>query len=87
MSNSQIALATEVTFPAAEKAKAYLENPEAFAVAAAPVVETKAAAVEKKEEKVEEKEESDDDMVRLPFHSALRWWLIDVSMQGFGLFD
>ena len=57
----QIALVTDIHFPAAEKAKAYLENPEAFAAVAvaAPVA---AAAVEKKEEKVEEKEESDDDM-------------------------
>ena len=29
-----IAVATDITFPLAEKAKAYLENPEAFAVAA-----------------------------------------------------
>lgn len=31
-----IAVATEITFKEAEKAKAYLENPEAFAAAAAP---------------------------------------------------
>ncbi|KAL1949352.1 hypothetical protein VTO73DRAFT_8233 [Trametes versicolor] len=57
------ALATEYTFEGAEKAKEYLANPEAFAVAAAPAAaeagpaaEAAAAAPE------EEKEESDDDM-------------------------
>jgi hypothetical protein len=61
---TQIALATEVTFEGAEKAKAYLENPEAFAAAAAPVAEAAAApAASKAAEKEEEKEEeSDDDM-------------------------
>jgi len=58
-----IALATDITFEGAEKAKAYLENPEAFAVAA-PAAEEAAPAAEapKAEEKEEEKEESDDDM-------------------------
>ncbi|EIW57436.1 60S acidic ribosomal protein P0 [Trametes versicolor FP-101664 SS1] len=58
-----VALATEYTFEGAEKAKEYLANPEAFAVAAAPAAaeagpaaEAAAAAPE------EEKEESDDDM-------------------------
>jgi len=59
-----VAVATEITFPAAAKSKAYLANPAAFAVAAAP------AAAPKKEEKKEEKkapvkevkkEESDDE--------------------------
>jgi large subunit ribosomal protein LP0 len=59
---SQIALATEITFEGAEKAKAYLENPEAFAVAAPVATEAAAAAPAKVEEKEEEKEESDDDM-------------------------
>ncbi|KDQ56963.1 hypothetical protein JAAARDRAFT_35562 [Jaapia argillacea MUCL 33604] len=66
-----IALATEFTFEGAEKAKEYLANPEAFAVAAAPAAESGPATTEapKEEEKEEEKEdESDDDM-------------------GFGLFD
>jgi len=56
-----VALVTDYSFSEAEKAKAYLENPEAFAVAAAPTeekVEEKAA----EEKKEEEKEESDDDM-------------------------
>ncbi|EPQ54353.1 hypothetical protein GLOTRDRAFT_62947 [Gloeophyllum trabeum ATCC 11539] len=58
-----IALATDYTFEGAEKAKEYLANPEAFAVAAAPVAESAAAAeVPKAEEKEEEKEESDEDM-------------------------
>jgi large subunit ribosomal protein LP0 len=56
-----IALATEITFKQAEKAKAYLANPGAFAVAAAPVKEEKAAAKEepKKEEKKEESDGGD----------------------------
>jgi len=49
-----VAAATEITFPAAEKTKAYLADPSAFAVAA-PVVE------EKKEEKVEAKQESESE--------------------------
>jgi len=66
-----IALVTEYSFEGAEKAKAYLENPEAFAAAApaadaAPAAAADAPAAE--EAKEEEKEESDDDM-------------------GFGLFD
>jgi len=58
-----VSLATEYTFEATEKIKEILENPEAFAVTAAPV-ETSAPVVAetKAEEKVEEKEESDDDM-------------------------
>merc|ERR1712066_231461 len=55
-----IAAATEITFPAAEKTKAFLADPSAFAVAA-PVVE------EKKEEAaaaapVEEESDSDESM-------------------------
>lgn len=57
-----IALATDITFEGAEKAKAYLENPEAFAVAAPVAAESSSAAPAKAEEKEEEKEESDDDM-------------------------
>jgi len=58
-----IALSTDYTFEGAEKAKAYLANPEAFAVAA-PVADAAAPAAEaaKEEEKEEEKEESDEDM-------------------------
>lgn len=66
-----VSLATDYTFEGAEKAKEYLANPEAFAVAA-PVAaaDTGAAADDAPaaEEKKEEAEESDDDM-------------------GFGLFD
>jgi len=59
-----IALATEYTFEGAEKAKEYLANPDAFAVAAAPAAETAAAADIPKEEAkpAEEEAESDDDM-------------------------
>ncbi|KAI0254997.1 60S acidic ribosomal protein P0 [Lactifluus subvellereus] len=58
-----IALATEYTFEGAEKAKEYLANPEAFAVAAAPTAAaaTDAAPAAAEEEK-EEDEESDGDM-------------------------
>ncbi|XP_031484465.1 60S acidic ribosomal protein P0 [Nymphaea colorata] len=61
-----VALATEYSFPQAEKVKEYLKDPSKFAVAAAPVAaETSAApaAAAKEEEKKEEPaEESDDDM-------------------------
>jgi len=58
-----IALATEYTFEGAEKAKEFLANPEAFAVAAAPTAEAAAPAKAAEEEKPAEKEEeSDDDM-------------------------
>ncbi|KAG6374339.1 ribosomal protein L10-domain-containing protein [Boletus reticuloceps] len=67
-----VSLATEYSFEGSEKAKAYLDNPEAFAVAAPVGTESSGAAApaeeSKAEEKAEEKEESDDDM-------------------GFGLFD
>jgi len=57
-----IALATEITFEGAEKAKEYLANPEAFAVAA-PVAEAAAPAKEEaKKEAEEEAEESEGDM-------------------------
>ncbi|CAL1716597.1 unnamed protein product [Somion occarium] len=57
-----IALVTDYTFEGAEKAKEYLENPEAFAAAAPVAAEAEAApaAEEKKEE--EEEEESEGDM-------------------------
>ncbi|KAF7978809.1 hypothetical protein HWV62_44581 [Athelia sp. TMB] len=58
-----IALATEYTFEGAEKAKEFLANPEAFAVAAAPAAEAAAPVKAAEEEKPAEKEEeSDDDM-------------------------
>lgn len=56
-----IAAITDVEFKEAEKMKAYLADPSAFAVAVAPAAG--GAAEEKKEEKKEEsEEESDDDM-------------------------
>jgi large subunit ribosomal protein LP0 len=51
-----VAVETDITFPLAEKAKAFLENPEAFAVAAPAATETKAVAAAPEPE-----EESDDD--------------------------
>uniref|UniRef100_A0A7S0WIR2 60S acidic ribosomal protein P0 n=1 Tax=Pyramimonas obovata TaxID=1411642 RepID=A0A7S0WIR2_9CHLO len=52
-----IALSTEYTFPYAEKAKAYLANPSAFAVAAAPAAGGAAAAAAAPEPEEEEEEE------------------------------
>lgn len=57
-----IALVTDYSFEGAEKAKEYLANPEAFAVAAAPAAAEAAAPAAAEEEKKEEAEESDDDM-------------------------
>ncbi|KDP44812.1 hypothetical protein JCGZ_01312 [Jatropha curcas] len=62
-----VSVATDYTFPQAEKVKEYLEDPSKFAVAAAPVAAATAgaapAAAAKEEEKKEEPaEESDDDM-------------------------
>jgi len=58
-----VSIATDYTFEGSEKAKEYLANPEAFAVAAAPAASTEAApAAEVEEEKKEEEEEDDDDM-------------------------
>ncbi|KAK9868526.1 hypothetical protein WJX84_006537 [Apatococcus fuscideae] len=60
-----VSIATDYDFPLAEKVKAYLADPSAFASAApaaaeaAPAAETKAA---EKEEEKEEEEEEDDDM-------------------------
>jgi len=56
-----VAISTEYTFPAVEQLKAYLADPSAFAVAAAPTAaaEEKPAAEAAKEE---EEEESDEDM-------------------------
>jgi len=55
-----IAAATDITFPAAEKTKAFLADPSAFAVAA-PVVEEKAADAPAAAAE-ESEEESDSDM-------------------------
>jgi len=59
-----VSLATEYTFEGSEKAKEFLENPEAFAAANPVAAEAAPAAAEesKAEEEAEEKEESDDDM-------------------------
>ena len=61
-----VSIATDYTFEGSEKAKEYLANPEAFAVAAAPAAateETTTAPAE--EEKKEDEEDEDEDMVRL----------------------
>ncbi|KAG1781574.1 ribosomal protein L10-domain-containing protein [Suillus placidus] len=59
-----LCLATDYMFEGAQKAKEYLENPDAFAAVAAPTAAeaAPAAAEAEAEEKIEEKEESDDDM-------------------------
>lgn len=59
-----LCLATDYMFEGAQKAKDYLENPDAFAAVAAPAAAeaAPAAAEAEAEEKAEEKEESDDDM-------------------------
>jgi len=58
-----IALVTDYSFEGADKVKEYLENPEAFAVAAPAATESApAAAAESKAAVEEEKEESDEDM-------------------------
>ena len=61
-----VAVATEYSFPQADKVKEYLKDPSKFAVAATPVAggaAPAAAAAAKEEEKKEEPaEESDDDM-------------------------
>lgn len=54
-----IALATEYSFPAADKVKAILANPSAYAAAAAPAAASAAAPAAAKEEV---KEESEQDM-------------------------
>lgn len=55
-----VSVATDYTFEGSEKAKEYLANPEAFAVAAAPAAAAEAApAVKVEEEKKEEEEEED----------------------------
>ena len=59
-----IAVETDYSFPLADKVKAFLADPSAFAAVAAPaaVAETAEAAPAAKEEVKEESEESDDDM-------------------------
>ncbi|GLD69980.1 60S acidic ribosomal protein P0 [Lates japonicus] len=59
-----VAVETDYSFPLADKVKAYLADPSAFAAVAAPAAaaETAAAPAAAKEEVKEESEESDDDM-------------------------
>ncbi|OMO76241.1 Ribosomal protein L10/acidic P0 [Corchorus olitorius] len=62
-----VAIATEYSFPQADKVKEYLADPSKFAVAAAPVAAAggaapAAAAAPAEEKKPEPEEESDDDM-------------------------
>jgi len=59
-----IAIGTDYSFPAADKIKEYLANPDAFAAAAAPTESAPAAAAAEAAPaaKEEEKEDSDDDM-------------------------
>ncbi|MBA0697114.1 hypothetical protein Goari_003619 [Gossypium aridum] len=62
-----VAVATEYSFPQADKVKEYLADPSKFAVAAAPVAAAAggaapAAAPAEEEKKPEPEEESDDDM-------------------------
>ncbi|CAN4098753.1 unnamed protein product [Withania somnifera] len=61
-----IAIATDYSFPQAEKVKEYLKDPSKFAAIAAPVAAAPAAnakAAPAKEEKKEEPEEDEDDFV------------------------
>uniref|UniRef100_A0A8D3A8E0 Large ribosomal subunit protein uL10 n=1 Tax=Scophthalmus maximus TaxID=52904 RepID=A0A8D3A8E0_SCOMX len=59
-----IAVETDYSFPLADKVKAFLADPSAFAAVAAPAAAAEAAApaAAAKEEVKEESEESDDDM-------------------------
>ncbi|KAJ6832669.1 60S acidic ribosomal protein P0 [Iris pallida] len=61
-----VAVATEYSFPLAEKVKEYLKDPSKFAVvtAAAPVAaaDSSAAPAAKEEKKEEPEEESDEDI-------------------------
>jgi len=56
-----VAAATDITFPAAERTKAYLADPSKFAVAAAPAAAAAAPAAKKEEKKVEKKEEKKEE--------------------------
>jgi large subunit ribosomal protein LP0 len=55
-----VAAVTDITFPAAEKTKAYLANPSAFAAAAPAAAPAAAAAPAKKEEKKKEEEKKEE---------------------------
>ena len=57
-----IALETGYSFPAADKIKAILANPSAFAAAAAPAASAAPAAAAPAAKKEEVKEESEEDM-------------------------
>lgn len=77
-----VAVATEYTFPLADKVKAYLADPSAFA-SAAPAAETAAAPAaaagesKKAEKEPEPEEESDEDMGACPVlqHRVLHAWM------------
>jgi len=57
-----VSIATDYTFEGSEKAKEYLANPEAFAVAAPPAAsEAAPAAAEEVEEKKDEEEDEDEE--------------------------
>ena len=56
-----IAAETDITFAAAEKLKAYLADPSAFAAAAAPVAAATGSAPAAAAKVVEPEEESEDD--------------------------
>lgn len=58
-----VSLATDYTFEGSEKAKEYLANPEAFAVAAPAEAAEETTAAPAEEEKKEEEEDEDEDMV------------------------
>ncbi|KAI9494451.1 ribosomal protein L10-domain-containing protein [Zychaea mexicana] len=57
-----VSVATDYTFEGSEKIKEFLENPDAFVVAAAPAAAAGDAGAAKEEAKEEEAEESDEDM-------------------------
>ncbi|BDA41774.1 60S acidic ribosomal protein P0 [Coccomyxa sp. Obi] len=56
-----VSIATDYDFPLAEKVKAFLADPSAFVVEAAPAAAAAGGAEEKKEEKKEEPEEEEED--------------------------
>jgi large subunit ribosomal protein LP0 len=66
-----VSLATDYTFEGSAKVKEYLENPEAFAVAAAPAeTSEEKSAAPAEEEKKDEEEDEDEDMVS-PLYPSL----------------
>ncbi|KAI9268824.1 ribosomal protein L10-domain-containing protein [Phascolomyces articulosus] len=57
-----VSVATDYTFEGSEKIKEFLENPDAFVVAAAPAAAADSGAAAAEEAKAEEEDESDEDM-------------------------